>query len=260
MTENNNIPSQILLIVSVVIIHVSLFVWPEKWTIAGFSLLLITVLFTKKISLFHYAIMAFLISINMVWFPDWMKNLPVLPFLIPFLFSTVILVPIFSRKEIMPWARKGYIDQVSRLLIIATGLVSTIALIVWAIWTDNLGIGVQMMEGFSAYPKWFVLGLAIPIFAILNSFAEEAVYRGVLQEALERTFRQHWITWILQASAFAAAHYLYGFPNGYAGYIMVFIYGFMLGYIRTRTKGIVAPWLTHLVSDLTIGYFMYSKI
>ena len=60
----------------------------------------------------------------------------------------------------------------------------------------------------------------------------------------------------LQASAFAAAHVLLGFPNGRLGYLMVFVYGTMLGYLRVRSKGMLAPYLTHVLADLTIGYFL----
>ena len=62
---------------------------------------------------------------------------------------------------------------------------------------------------------------------------------------------------ILQASAFAILHFAAGFPNGIAGYLMTFVYGLILGYLRERTGGLLAPYVTHVVADLVIGYFLY---
>ena len=90
----------------------------------------------------------------------------------------------------------------------------------------------------------------------MNAFAEEVVYRGVMQEALSRVFKQKSIVLVLQASTFAAIHFAVGFPNGFLGYLMVFVYGFVLGYLRVRTNGMLAPYLAHVIADLAIGYFL----
>ncbi|MBN2089862.1 CPBP family intramembrane metalloprotease, partial [candidate division KSB1 bacterium] len=58
-------------------------------------------------------------------------------------------------------------------------------------------------------------------------------------------------------AVFAAAHFTSGFPNGVIGYLMVLIYGTMLGYLKERTNGIFAPYIAHVIADLTIGYFLY---
>ena len=64
---------------------------------------------------------------------------------------------------------------------------------------------------------------------------------------------------MLQAGAFAAVHFGVGFPNGLFGYAMVLVYGLALGLLRHRTKGMLAPYLAHVIADLTIGYFLVLK-
>ncbi len=113
-----------------------------------------------------------------------------------------------------------------------------------------------MARVFSQYPKWLIFGLGIPIFALANAFAEEAIFRGITQTALMQAFGHSYTAVILQASAFAAFHFVSGFPNGYVGCIMTFFYGIMLGYLRERSQGLLAPYSAHFVADLAIGYYL----
>ncbi|HYX72145.1 MAG TPA: CPBP family glutamic-type intramembrane protease, partial [Nitrososphaera sp.] len=57
---------------------------------------------------------------------------------------------------------------------------------------------------------------------------------------------------VIQAGSFAAFHYLAGFPNGVFGLAMVFVYGFMLGVLRRRSRGLLAPWIAHVLADIVI--------
>lgn len=113
-----------------------------------------------------------------------------------------------------------------------------------------------MVQGFSRFPKSLIFGLGVPLFALVNAFAEEVIFRGIMQGALSRAFRRQCLVVILQASAFAAFHFAGGFPNGYIGYLMTFIYGLMLGYLRERSQGLLAPFSAHVMADLAIGYFL----
>ena len=105
-----------------------------------------------------------------------------------------------------------------------------------------------MMASLAVYPNWAIVVVGIPALVLVNAFAEEVVYRGVLQEALHHVIGMAIRVVTLQASAFAAAHVLLGFPNGRLGYLMVFVYGTMLGYLRVRSKGMLAPYLTHVLA------------
>ena len=158
------------------------------------------------------------------------------------------------------WARVGKFQISTILTIIGIGIISSLALIFWARWTDNLGIAVKMAEGIRYYPKVLMVVLLIPCFACLNALIEEIVYRGVLQEALSEGFTNKHLIVALQASAFAAFHFASGFPNGVSGYILTLLYGSVLGYLREESKGLLAPILCHILADLTIFYYMASLI
>lgn len=188
------------------------------------------------------------------WLPSWLFQLPTAPFLVPFLISLLICLPFPGLRAQFGWFRKGSPDQVTWLLVALTSLVSALSLILWALWTDYLGIASSMLSTFRQVPVWFMLLLGIPGFALLNAFAEEVIYRGVLQEALGKRFGNNLpLVLCAQASAFAAAHFLAGFPNGKVGYLMTFLYALMLGYLRERSKGLLAPYVAHVMADLVIG-------
>lgn len=51
---------------------------------------------------------------------------------------------------------------------------------------------------------------------------------------------------------FGFIHYAGGFPNGTTGTALAAIYGLMLGAIRIRPRGMLAPVVTHFFADLTI--------
>ncbi len=159
-------------------------------------------------------------------------------------------------KSKLGWFTKGKIDKLSAALMGLTAIISGVALILWALWTDNLGLGKQMVLSVASLPKPVIFIFGVPVFAMLNAFSEEVIYRGFFQECLQRVFGNPILAIIAQASVFASLHYAAGFPNGAIGYAMTFVYGGTLGFIRYRTKGILAPYLTHVAADLVIIYYL----
>jgi uncharacterized protein len=101
------------------------------------------------------------------------------------------------------------------------------------------------------WPLWLLVPAAVA-FSIVNAAVEEAAYRGVLLGALERAGIPAQIALILQACAFAALHFRAGFPRGPAGVGLTFVYGLVLGVFRHRTGGLLVPFVTHVLTDLTI--------
>lgn len=237
---------------------VGMFQWLTVHKIVCMVVLLF-VLVTRLWKLLHCALLFFFISIADILLSWLGVNYYSFQFLslAPFLLSTVIILPFPQTREALSWVKKGTVDRVSTILLGLTGILSVVALLIWAIWTDTLGIGTQLAQGItSQYPLWFILVVGIPFFALVNAFAEEVVYRGVLQEALIQVFPQMPVVLVLQTSAFAAFHFAMGFPNGWVGYGMVFVWGLMLGYLRIRTGGMLIPYITHVIADLTIGYYL----
>jgi uncharacterized protein len=224
---------------------------------SALSALMLVITLYADVALFHVALLNFLFGVAPLVLPRAIFDLPATIFLVPFLLSIPLVLLVPRARFTLEWLRIGYFDGVTLFWMVLTVVLSSSALIGWAFWTDSLGVGEKMMRGFIQYPSWLIVMLGIPAFAIFNAFAEEAFYRGVLQESLSLTFRAVPIVILFQATAFGAAHYRMGFPNGLMGYFMVFTYGLMLGFLRYRSKGMMAPFLTHIFADLTIGYFLY---
>ena len=174
--------------------------------------------------------------------------------------SLLIVLPFKAARSWNGWAKAGSIHLSTLFIILGVGIVSTAALIAWAQWTDNFGVAVTMAAGIQYYPKVVVSVLFIPGFALLNSVAEEVVYRGVLQTALTDFFKNSYLVISLQAAAFAALHFAAGFLNGITGYIMTFMYGSVLGYLRMLSNGLLAPILSHIIADLAIFYYMANLV
>jgi hypothetical protein len=180
--------------------------------------------------------------------------------LLVFLASAALLAPWPRGRNLLRWFRRGRIDRISAVLMVVTILASAAALILWAETTGDLGAGLDMARGMAAYPTPFLLGVVIPLFALLNAFAEEMVFRGVYQEALSRVVTRAWLVVPLQAAPFAALHFAAGFPNGVLGYLMVFVWGSVLGVLRWRTRGMLAPWIVHVGADLVIALYLWSRV
>jgi uncharacterized protein len=59
----------------------------------------------------------------------------------------------------------------------------------------------------------------------------------------------------VQAFTFGMAH-LYGFPRGIIGVLLAGTWGILLGMLRIRLRGLLAPFLAHVMADLTIAFLM----
>ncbi|MFC1610054.1 type II CAAX prenyl endopeptidase Rce1 family protein [Myxococcota bacterium] len=237
----------------------NLVTWPA---FAAFILVMLAVaLAARSWPIIHLALLFALTTVVGPWVPVGVLHVPAVGLALWFAVSVLLLVPFSHGRATLGWLRLGEVDRVSAALLIVTAVVAGVALIVWARWTDELGAAVKMMAGVSHLPTWFVGLVGIPLFALLNAFSEEVVYRGIVQEALAQTMgaRPAFVI-AAQASVFAAAHFLVGFPNGVVGYLMVFVWGCVLGYLRRRTAGLLAPYVVHVAADLVIVYYVFSLV
>jgi membrane protease YdiL (CAAX protease family) len=217
-------------------------------------LLLAAVLYRRAWAFCPCALLLFFMYVASRYYPQWVWRVPTAGFVVPLLLTALSCAPFTQLRAPFVWLRKGNLDQVTWFLVVLTSLISALALILWALWTDYLGVATQMMAPLRDAPRWFSFFVVVPGFALANAAAEELVYRGVLQHAFETAFpTRPLLTLALQASAFAAAHFQAGFPNGWLGYLMTFAYALMLGYLRWRTRGMLAPWAAHVAADAVIG-------
>jgi uncharacterized protein len=215
---------------------------------------------------FIYPTILFLFLMYFVLKKEWFEVSVSLSFFI-FAFIPVICLPIiifliiaFSfpvLRRTLCWLKIGKQDKISKLLVILTSIISVIALLIWAGNSSYLGIGINTIKGLLVYNYILIITLFIPVFAVVNALIEEFMFRGILQENLRRIFNNKLTVILLQSIPFAAFHYALGFPNGLIGFFMVFIWGSILGYLRERTNGLLAPMICHIVADLTIGYYLF---
>lgn len=92
------------------------------------------------------------------------------------------------------------------------------------------------------------VGLA---FAAVNAIGEEFIWRGLGMRALDQSKLSPTLVNTIQALSFGLVH-LHGFPRGWIGVGLAAVYGGMMGLLRQRSGGLLAPWVAHVVADLVI--------
>ena len=169
--------------------------------------------------------------------------------LAPLLVYGLIVILVAGLRESVGWLKKGITDANVMKLVLATSILSTVALLGWVIFTKpDIAHHVALIPDM---PLWLypIAGFG---FAILNATMEEAVFRGIIMDVLDSALGDNCISVVIQAVPFAAFHYLVGFPKGLVGFLMVLLYGVMLGAIRRVSKGMLAPLMAHVAADVTI--------
>lgn len=146
------------------------------------------------------------------------------------------------------WWRAGSATGTDWLVVAGVVAGSAVALVAWASWAEPVRPPFLVVA--DDLP-WWVWVPAFVGFAAVNALAEEALYRGVLQTALERVSPAA-VAVTVQAVAFGLAHWG-GFPSGWAGVLLSGVYGGALGVVRHRTGGLLLPWVAHVGADLVIA-------
>jgi membrane protease YdiL (CAAX protease family) len=104
----------------------------------------------------------------------------------------------------------------------------------------------------AALPRLHGTGLILAgiIFAILNAFLEELLFRGIFFNAIESQAGTAMAV-VITAALFGYGH-MHGYPPGPTGAVLAGAYGLMLGWLRVFTGGLGLPVLTHITADATI--------
>ncbi|MBN1945325.1 MAG: CPBP family intramembrane metalloprotease [Bradymonadales bacterium] len=89
------------------------------------------------------------------------------------------------------------------------------------------------------------------LFALVNAIGEELIWRGLFQHRLVTLFGPA-AAIAIQGISFGIQH-THGFPSGATGVLLAGAWGVMLGWLRWRSRGVLAPILAHLVADATIA-------
>lgn len=152
-----------------------------------------------------------------------------------------------------PWLARGDTSAAIVAWIVAAALASGVALVAWwAILRPDLS-GLALPPWVRPLPPVAIAGLFL-LWSSLNAIAEEFFFRGVMQHALARAFGRAGI--VIQALPFGLAH-LHGVPGGAAGVLLATIYGLMMGALRQRARGLLAPCIAHVVADVVIVVIVY---
>jgi membrane protease YdiL (CAAX protease family) len=146
------------------------------------------------------------------------------------------------------WWRRGTVDGRNLLLAAGFAVVASIALVAWWKLTSP---DLSDLRGRlpAVHPALLVAGAVV--FSMANALAEEAMWRGLITDALARTIAIPAVVLVIQAASFGFVHYR-GFPRGLTGVGLAMIYGLMMGELRRRSDGLLVPWLAHIIADLTI--------
>ncbi|MCB9676289.1 MAG: CPBP family intramembrane metalloprotease [Alphaproteobacteria bacterium] len=95
-------------------------------------------------------------------------------------------------------------------------------------------------------------------FVAVNATLEELVWRGVFQSELEGAVGRAAAVWV-QAASFGLAH-AQGFPRGVVGVLLAGGWAVLLGWLRQRSGGLLAPVLAHLVADAVIAAIVLTWV
>jgi membrane protease YdiL (CAAX protease family) len=252
--ERSSLSGSLIIVISLVVFFVVAVTPGESiWTAGFFVLLMLVSLFDSSkqaltLSLFFFALTA--APLVSPLFRDWPFSL-----LVPLIAYFLIAISFPKLRQTLSWMRPGHFGKDILLLVAATAVVSGIALYLWdhALRPDLS----RHLAYMPPVPFWFYpfLGLG---FAVLNAAMEEAAFRGIVMQSTDSAFGPGVLSLLLQAGLFGALHFLQGFPRGAWGVGMAFIYGIMLGHIRRRSRGMLAPWFAHVCADLVIFAILAS--
>ena len=175
-------------------------------------------------------------------------------------FAFVVYLVVRSRlpwlREIAPWRRAGPWRLRQGAVGAALGLLAGMAL--WAWYEKRPEELAEVVEYVRDWPIWAFV-LAGVLTAVVAAVLEEAVYRGVVQDSLERILGSGFTALVMQAAVFAALHFPSGILQGLAGVGLVFPYGVLLGVLRRRSGGLAVPIIAHFSTDLVIVGIVLSR-
>jgi len=170
--------------------------------------------------------------------------------LVPLAVYGAVAVGFPGLRKSVQWLRLGRLTSGTAMTAVAIVAVSVAGLMGWFLLAEPDLPALEGLPGDSSVPALILMGLT---FAVINAAIEEAAFRGIIYQALEKTSGRIWIAIVLQAAAFGAIHYgEESVPGGLIGVAMTFVYGLMLGYLRHRSKGLLAPWAAHTAADAIV--------
>jgi membrane protease YdiL (CAAX protease family) len=221
----------------------ALAVW-AVWSVASLAVLAVI---TRSVQAVHISLFA-LLWIGLPFIFPVLRTYPLTLF-VPLVIYGMVVAVFPSLRHSLLWLQRGKLSSDVMALVLATIIVSGLALVGW-----YLLLKPDISSHLAQVPKlrvWVLPFVAVG-FAMLNAAMEEFAFRGIVMQALDSALGVSSLSVFLQAISFGLFHYVAGFPNGAPGLMMVCLYGFMLGMLRRRSQGILAPWIAHVLADVVI--------
>lgn len=145
------------------------------------------------------------------------------------------------------WCAQGRVPWLATL---AVGGVTPIALVGWLlVMRPDLGdvLGAYVPAG---APLPLLIAGAV-LFSVVNASLEELIWRGVIQDRLVPLVGVGAAV-VLQATSFGMQH-AHGVPHGIVGVVLAGTWALMLGALRQRSGGLLAPLIAHIIADAAIA-------
>lgn len=228
---------------------------PPGWLLATVLLLTFTALCARAVQPLHLCLFCTLWLLIPLFLPP-LSKWPLYKVTPLVVYAGIVGLSHHLRKSVL-WLRPGRVGLDIWLIVLLVVVVSSAALLVWTlVCRPDLG---PSRDNIPTMPLW-LLPLAGVAFALVNSAVEEAIFRGIFLQALDSAVGAGIISLVIQAVIFGWLHYSeVGFPKGLAGVAMASVYGFFLGYLRYRSRGMLAPWLAHAGTDITVFTIVASS-
>lgn len=147
---------------------------------------------------------------------------------------------------------RGSLDRDVRWMVGAVVVVAAAGIATWVAaagphaYSEGTRLAVRHAR---AQPIWILAPVGV-VFAVANAAAEEVFFRGAFMGGLTDSVGLS-AALPIQAVSFGLIH-LGGFPSGGVGVVLAAAFGVMLGLLRVRAGGLVAPWVAHALADLAI--------
>lgn len=145
------------------------------------------------------------------------------------------------------WWHSGAWGRGTARLTLAIGLLPLAGVPLWRVLEGpHLGPGATIL---GELPLWIlpVVGLFV---ALVTALVEEVAFRGVLLDSAWSAVGLR-AGLVVQAAAFGLVH-AGSVLGGPWGIVLSGLYGYALGVLRVRTRGLAAPFLAHLLADLVL--------
>jgi membrane protease YdiL (CAAX protease family) len=161
--------------------------------------------------------------------------------------AIVLAVP--GLKSGFGWLRPGRFDW---RLALGAAVLAAISIAVTVIYVMTLKPDLTHQPLIATHRLGLATLLLVGVgIAALNAAIEEAIYRGILMNALDAALGAGWLPVLLQALAFGAFHFNSTEP-GVAGVLLTALLGLVLGTLRRLGRGMAANYLLHIAVDIGV--------